>query len=52
MGYANNEKRKITKGIELANQEKSESSEKKCNLKILGNIGNGHNQTNGYERWL
>ena len=42
-------KRQMMEGIELPNQKKSESSEKR-KFKVLGNIGSGHHQTYGNER--
>ena len=44
------EKRHMTEGMELTNQEKNKNARGKVNLQILGNIGSRHHQTSEYER--
>ena len=39
----------MMKGMELPNKEKNQNARRKGNIQILGNIGSGHDQTNGDE---
>ena len=44
-----NGKQRITKEIEKPNQEKNQNARRRGKLRILGNNGSGHNQSNGDE---
>ena len=37
-------KRHVTKGIELSNQEKNHTTQKRGNLQVFGNFGSEHHQ--------